>query len=210
MPSVAQLIAFALTAFVVIVIPGPSVLFAVGRALADGRRVALLSVVGNSLGVYAQVFAVAFGIGSLAEQSVAAFTVIKLAGGVYLVYLGLRTWRRRSAIAALATQPTDRSHRRSMLEGFVVGGTNPKTIIFLAAILPQFTRHSGDLPLQILVLGLIFSGIAVLSDSVWVLAAGRLRGWFATSPRRLRLVGGTGGLAIAALGAVFLVTGRRN
>jgi threonine/homoserine/homoserine lactone efflux protein len=211
MPAAGQLIAFALTSAVVIAIPGPSVLFVVGRALADGRRVALLSVVGNALGEYVQVIAVAFGIGALAEQSVAAFTVIKVLGGVYLIYLGIRTFRRRgSLVAVFGEQPQVRSHRRSFMEGFVVGVTNPKTIIFLAAILPQFTRHGADLPLQILMLGLIFMAIALLSDSTWAFAAGGFRGWFSSSPRRLELIGGTGGLAIAALGAGFLITGRRN
>src|ERR1700752_5527031 len=90
-----RLLAFVLTAFVGIVIPGPSVLFVVARALASGRRVAVLTVVGNALGEYVQVIAVAFGIGALAEQSVAAFTALKLVGGAYLVYLGVRTFRER-------------------------------------------------------------------------------------------------------------------
>jgi threonine/homoserine/homoserine lactone efflux protein len=83
-----RLLAFGLTAFVVIVIPGPSVLFVVGRALGSGRRVAVLTVIGNALGEYVQVIAVAFGVGALAEQSVAAFTTLKLVGGAYLIYLG--------------------------------------------------------------------------------------------------------------------------
>ena len=211
MPSAARLIAFALTASVVIAIPGPSVLFVVGRALAGGRRVALLSVVGNALGEYVQVIAVAIGIGALAEQSVAAFTTIKLLGGIYLIYLGYKTFRRRGLmVSAFTDGQVDRSHRRSFLEGFVVGVTNPKTVVFLAAILPQFTRHGANVPLQILLLGVIFMAIALVSDSVWALAAGRFRGWFASSPRRLELIGGTGGLAIAAVGAGVLVTGRRN
>jgi len=211
MPSAARLIAFALTASVVIAIPGPSVLFVVGRALAGGRRVALLSVVGNALGEYVQVIAVAIGIGALAEQSVAAFTTIKLLGGIYLIYLGIKTFRRRRLIvSALTDGQLESSHRRSFVEGFMVGVTNPKTVIFLAAILPQFTRHGANVPLQILLLGVIFMAIALVSDSAWALAAGRFRTWFATSPRRLELIGGTGGLAIAALGAGLLVTGRRN
>jgi threonine/homoserine/homoserine lactone efflux protein len=88
--STDRLLAFAVTAFVVIVIPGPSVLFVIGRALASGRRVAVLTVVGNALGEYVQVLAVAVGVGALAEQSVAAFTALKLVGGAYLVYLGVK------------------------------------------------------------------------------------------------------------------------
>ncbi len=210
--STDRLLAFAVTAFVVIVIPGPSVLFVVGRALASGRRVAVLTVVGNALGEYVQVLAVAFGVGALAEQSVAAFTALKLLGGAYLVYLGVKTFRhRRSLAAALAAPVQAGSDRRSFLEGFTVGATNPKTVVFLAAILPQFVdRAAGDVVAQILVLGLVFAAIALVSDSIWALAAGGFRAWFARSPRRLELVGGTGGLAIVAVGAGLIVSGRKN
>lgn len=204
--------AFAATAFVVIVIPGPSVLFVVGRAIASGRRVAVLTVVGNAVGEYVQVMAVAFGVGALAEQSVAAFTVLKLLGGCYLVYLGVRTFRQRKSLAgSLAAPKRSRPDVRSFIEGMTVGVTNPKTVVFLAAILPQFTsRAQGHVATQILVLGLVFAGIAVLSDTVWATAAGGFRAWFARSPRRLQLVGGAGGLAIAAVGVGVLATGRKD
>lgn len=212
MISSGRLLAFGVTAFVVIVIPGPSVLFVVGRALAGGRRVAILTVVGNALGEYVQVLAVAFGVGALAEQSVAAFTALKLVGGAYLVYLGVRTFReRRSLAAALAGPAAARSDRRSFAQGVTVGVTNPKTVVFLAAILPQFvSRSAGEVPAQILLLGLIFAAIAMLSDSMWALAAGGFREWFARSPRRLELIGGAGGLAIVAVGAGLLVSGRKD
>ncbi|HVU62162.1 MAG TPA: LysE family translocator [Mycobacteriales bacterium] len=213
MPSGADLLAFAITGFVVIVIPGPSVLFVVGRALSSGRRVALLSMVGNSLGVYVQTAAVAFGIGTLVEDSVAAFTVVKILGGCYLLYLGAKTFHARKSLATAITgsYADQRSDRRAFVEGMTVGVTNPKTIVFLVAVLPQFTsRSGGSVPVQILVLGLIFSAIALVSDSAWITAASRVRGWFARSPRRLELIGGTGGLAIMAVGAGVLATGRKN
>lgn len=212
MPSAAELSAFAATAFLVIVIPGPSVLFVVGRALGSGRRVAVLSVLGNALGEYLQVIAVAAGAGALAAQSVAAFTLLKLAGGAYLVYLGIRTFRaRRPLAAALAGDAEPASDRRSFLQGFAVGATNPKTVVFLAAILPQFVdRARGSVAVQVLLLGLVFMAIAVVSDTVWAVAAGRFRSWFGRSPRRLELIGGAGGVAIAAVGAGLLVSGRRQ
>ncbi len=207
-----RLLAFGITAFVVIVIPGPSVLFVVGRALACGRRVAVWTVVGNALGEYVQVIAVAFGVGALAEQSVAVFTALKLVGGAYLIYLGVRTFReRRSLAAALAAPVAVRSDRRAFMEGWTVGVTNPKTVVFLAAILPQFVdRAAGDVPVQILLLGAVFAAIAVASDTIWAMAAGGVRLWFARSPRRLELIGGAGGLAIAAVGAGLLVSGRKD
>jgi threonine/homoserine/homoserine lactone efflux protein len=212
-PSADHLIAFAVTGFVVIVIPGPSVLFVVGRALSSGRRVALLSMVGNSFGVYVQTIAVAFGIGTLVEKSVAAFTVVKLLGGCYLLYLGFNTFRARKSLAGAITDAygEPRSDRRAFIEGMTVGITNPKTIVFLVAVLPQFaSRSDGDVPGQILLLGLIFFALAMVSDSAWIAAASRVRSWFARSPRRLELVGGTGGLAIMAVGAGVLATGRRS
>lgn len=212
MPSLDRLLLFSLAATVVIAIPGPSVIFLVSRALASGQRAALLSVLGNALGEYLQVLAVAFGIGTLVEDSVFAFTALKLVGGAYLVYLGLRTFlKRRSLAAAIGTVAAPRSGRRAFAEALAVGATNPKTIIFLAAMLPQFvSRDAGSVPPQIMLLGAIFAGIAVLSDGVWVLLAARFRMWFGRSPGRLELIGGTGGLAIAAVGAGLLVAGRRN
>ena len=211
-PPTARLFAFAATALIVIVIPGPSVLFVVARALASGRRVAVLSVVGNALGEYVQVMAVAFGIGALAERSVLAFTVLKVVGGGYLIYLGVKTFReRRSLAVALAAPMEGRSDARSFLQGAIVGVTNPKTVVFLAAILPQFVSSgAGNVPGQILVLGLVFVAIAIVSDTAWAFAAGGFRTWFSGSPKRLELVGGTGGLAIMAIGAGLLVTGSRK
>lgn len=196
----------------VIVIPGPSVLFVIGRAIAQGRRVAVLTVAGNAAGEYVQVLAVAFGVGALAEQSVAAFTVLKLVGGGYLIYLGIRTFRQRKSLASSLAAPVDsRPDARSFIEGATVGATNPKTVVFLVAILPQFTsRAQGNVTAQILVLGLLFAGIAVFSDTVWATLAGGFRAWFARSPRRLELVGGAGGLAIAAVGVGILATGRKD
>lgn len=213
MPSVDHSLIFAAASTVVIVIPGPSVIFLVSRAFANGSRIAVLSVLGNALGEYVQVVAVAFGVGAIVEDSVFAFTALKLIGGLYLVYLGIRTFRQRKSLAAAIGEISAAAStaRRSFIEATVVGATNPKTIVFLAAMLPQFvTRGAGWVPAQILVLGAIFAAIAVVSDTTWVLLAGRSRTWFMGSPRRLELIGGTGGLAIAAVGTGLLVSGRKS
>jgi len=199
---------------VIIVIPGPSVMFIVGRALAHGRRAALLTVIGNTLGEYVQVVVVAVGIGLLVERSILVFNVVKLAGAAYLVWLGVQVFRKRrtleSAVAAAAL-PAAASDWRMALQGWVVGASNPKTIIFLTAILPQFVdKASGHVPVQILALGAVFSAIALASDTVWGLLAGVFRSWFAQSPRRLELVGGTGGLAIIAVGVGLALSGRKD
>jgi threonine/homoserine/homoserine lactone efflux protein len=161
---------------------------------------------------YLQVLAIAFGLGALVGQSVTAFTALKVLGGCYLIYLGVKTFRqRKSPDRALAPSGQPRSDVASFTQGFTVGATNPKTVVFLTAILPQFvSRPAGNVPAQILLLGLLFAAIAVASDTVWALAAGALRAWFARSPRRLELVGAVGGLGIAAVGLGFLASGRKG
>lgn len=211
MPSVETLVTFALAGVVLVVVPGPSVLFIVGRALAHGRRAALTSVAGNTTGASLVVVVVALGLGTVAAQSIAVFTVLKLVGAAYLVYLGVHTFRTRGDLAAALGRPGGVADRRVFLQGVVVGVTNPKVLIFFAAVLPQFVdTAAGSATTQMLVLGLLFAMIAAVLDSMWGLAAGRARTWFATSPARLRRVGGTGGLMMIAMGAGLAVSGRRD
>lgn len=187
-------------------------MFIIARALAYGRRAAALTVVGNALGEYAQVVAVALGIGLLAERAVALFMVVRLCGAAYLVYLGVKMIRdRRALLSVLDPELGPRSDRRYFTQGFIVGVSNPKTVIFLAAILPEFvTRSSGRVPEQILLLGLVFSAIAVVCDNVWGVLAGNARSWFERSPGRLRKVGGIGGLVIIGIGIRLALTGRKD
>jgi threonine/homoserine/homoserine lactone efflux protein len=211
MPT-AHLLTFAVTAFVIILIPGPSVLFVVSRAIVLGRGAGVATVAGNTIGAFAQVTAVAFGIGPIVERSVAVFTVLKLAGCCYLVFLGIQAIRHRHSLAeSLGAEVDRKSIARIVVDGFTVGVTNPKVIVFFAAILPQFVdRPAGHVPLQIVMLGAVFAGVALLSDSTWALAAGTVRAWLSRSPRRLAMLGGTGGLAMIAIGARLAFTGRHD
>jgi len=168
-PSAEHLLAFLLAGVVLVAIPGPSVLFIVGRALAHGRRAALTSVAGNTTGVVLIVVAVALGGGGVPPR------------------------------------------RRVFWQGVIVGATNPKVLVLFVALLPQFTDPAAGSPArQMLVLGLLFTFIAATLDSVWGLAAGAARDWFATSPARLRRVGGAGGLMMIGLGTTLALTGRRD
>ncbi|WP_129843862.1 LysE family translocator [Streptomyces sp. RFCAC02] len=207
-----RLLAFAVMSFLLIVIPGPSVLFVVGRALAQGRRAALTTVVGNTLGAYVLVVAVGLGIGSIVERSILVFTALKLAGAAYLVYLGLKAWRERGALrAAFTAGGAAHGGRRTFWEGFAVGVTNPKTMVFFAAVLPQYVdRDQGQVALQMLVLGLVFNVIAITSDTAWGLTAATARDWFGRSPQRLSMVGGIGGLTMIGLGITVAATGRKD
>ncbi|MFC8225215.1 LysE family translocator [Streptomyces sp. NPDC057287] len=212
MVSAERLLAFAAVSFLLIVIPGPSVLFVIGRALAQGRRAALTTVAGNTLGSYVLIVAVALGVGSVVERSVLIFTVLKLAGAAYLVHLGVKAWRQRGSLRAAFTGDTAaRGDLRTLSEGFTVGVANPKTIVFFAAVLPQFVdRSQGHVVAQMLLLGLVFNVIALACDSVWGLLASTGREWFARSPQRLSLVGGVGGITMIGLGLTIATTGRKD
>lgn len=214
MMPVSHLLAFAAVVTVLIAIPGPSVLFTISRALTVGWRSALLTVVGNEIGLCVQVVAVAFGVGAVVERSAEVLTAVKLVGAAYLVYLGVQAIRHRKSVAeALAAQLRPVTPLRAIRDGFVVGAANPKTIVIFVVALPEFTsRAPGHLPVQaqMLILGALFPVIALLLDSVWATVAGGARQWFVRSPRRLEMIGGAGGLVIIGLGISVALTGRKE
>ncbi len=205
--------AFVGAATLLILVPGPSVMFAIGRGLSVGRVRALAAVVGNSLGVMLQVVAVALGLGELIERSATVFTVVKLAGAAYLIYLGVTAIRRRHAAAAhlalAGSGPRPQAGvLRCVLDGVLVGSLNPKTVIFFVAFLPLFVDPARSVTSQLVLLGAVFSGIAVTLDSIWALTAGTARTWLARSPRRLAALEAGGGVAVIGLGVGVAVSGR--
>ena len=204
MPSAANILGFTLLAIVIIVVPGPGVLFAVGRALVLGTRPALLSVLGNALGVGIQIVVVALGLGVLIQSSSEAFFVIRVAGALMIGYLGIRAiLHRRQSLEDAADKPHSRS--TILKESVVVGLTNAKTLVFFLAALPSFVSvEDGNPIIQMLLLGLIFSIIGIASDSVYAIAAGRARDWLATSEQRLATFRGLGGIALTLLGVYML------
>ena len=212
MISSEHLIGFTLASLVIIVIPGPGVLFVVGRALTHGRRTAFATAAGHAAGNYAVATCVAVGLGTLLQRSEQVFIAVKLAGALYLIYLGVRAIRHRHSLAAALSSAAGSSEGwRALRDGFIVGVTNPKTFILFGAILPQFVdRDAGNVPAQMLLLALISAGLGLASDSAWGLGASVVRTWFARSPRRYELVGGAGGLAMIGAGVTIAVTGRRN
>jgi threonine/homoserine/homoserine lactone efflux protein len=210
--STGQLLGFALASLVLIVIPGPGVLFVVGRALAHGRRTALATALGHAAGNYVVAACVAVGLGALLQRSEQVFLAVKVAGALYLVWLGIHAIRQRKSLAgALAAAPEPRQGWRALRDGAVVGITNPKAYILFGAILPQFTdRAAGHVPAQMLLLGLVSVLIGAVSDCGWAFAASVVRSWFASSPRRYELVGGAGGLAMIGVGVTVAITGRNS
>jgi threonine/homoserine/homoserine lactone efflux protein len=209
MLSLEQALTFAVASVLLALVPGPTVLFVVGRSLSLGRRAGLLSVLGNSLGLLPLVLAVAFGIGSLVAGSVVVFTVVKLVGATYLVHLGIQAFRHRGEdVASVAATP--RTTARIVRDGFVVGVSNPKSMVFLAAVLPQFVDHDGgSIPAQMVLLGLIFVAVALSTDSTYAVAAGTAREWFGGDARRLRRMQGGGGLMMVGLGGTLALTGQK-
>ena len=212
MVPVENLLAFTLAAIVLIVIPGPSVLFTIGRALALGRMGGLLSVLGNALGLLPIIGLVAIGVGAFIAQSIVLFTILKIVGALYLAYLGVQAIRhRKDASRAAAEGALPRSHWRQLGEGFVVGVTNPKTIAFFVAVLPQFVDLSaGAVPLQMVELGLVFFVLALVSDGAWALIAAGAHSWFGRSPRRMETLTATGGGLMIGLGGILLFTGSKH
>jgi threonine/homoserine/homoserine lactone efflux protein len=214
--SVDRLLGFAAISLVLVLIPGPSVLFVLGRALAHGRRTALGSVLGNAMGAYVLATLVSLGLGEVVARSLAVFLALKLAGAAYLVFLGIKAWRHRGSLSMAAVgdqerRQASRGDLRTLWEGFVVGVTNPKTMVFFAAVLPQFVdRGAGRVHEQMLLLALVFTVLALVCDSMWAVGASAARSWFASSPRRLAAVGGTGGIAMIGLGVTVAVTGRAD
>lgn len=208
----ANLLAFALLAVPLILVPGPSVLFVIGRSLSLGRVGGLLSVVGNAIGGAVVVAAVALGVGAIIAQSVVVFTAVKIAGAGYLIYLGVQAIRHRKRHSDVSRGTTaHESKLRILIQGFLVGVSNPKTIVFFLAVLPQFVNYpAGGIPMQLLILGSLFIVIALITDTVWALIAGTARDWFATSPRRIEALGATGGVVMVGLGAGSLLVGAQH
>ncbi|MCI2956993.1 LysE family translocator [Agromyces atrinae] len=210
MVPVENLIGFIVASAVLVVMPGPSVLFVIGRTLALGRTGGLLSVLGNALGMLPLVAAVALGVGALVAQSVVIFTIVKIAGALYLVWLGVQAIRHRRDAAA-TSDVAPRSSWRLLAEGFVVGVTNPKTIAFFVAVLPQFVSFpAGAIPLQLAELGVVFIVLALAFDSVWVFAAGAARSWFGRSPKRMEHLSAAGGVMMIGLGGVLAFSGNKH
>jgi threonine/homoserine/homoserine lactone efflux protein len=212
MISTGHLLGFALASLVLIVIPGPGVQFVVGRALAHGRRTALATALGHAGGNYVVAAGVAVGLGTVLQRSVQAFVIVKVAGALYLIWLGIHAIRHRKSLADSMTDSSEpQVGWRAARDGAVVGITNPKAYILFGAILPQFVnRAAGDVPGQMLLLAVVSVVIGAISDSCWGFAASAVRAWFASSPRRFELVGGAGGLAMIGVGVTVAVTGRNS
>jgi threonine/homoserine/homoserine lactone efflux protein len=192
---------------VIIMVPGPSVLFTLARGVAWGRAVAVLTVLGNSIGTLLLSVVVAVGLGPLLAHSKAFSIVLQVAGGCYLLWLGIHALVNRHAHAHAMTQREKvRPARLQVIrQGFIVGVLNPKSLVFFVAVFPHFVdRSKGNVTVQLLIFGLIFSGMAFCSDGTWGLIAGTAREWLSGSASRLVAMRTTGACVMMTLGVIIL------
>lgn len=194
---------YLIATILIILAPGPSVLFTIARAIAWGRVAAIATVIGNAFGMFLVSVLVAFGLGPLLQSSKLFYNGVQWAGGAYLIYLGF------SAIAASKmdaqgmqkTEGSKPSFFTSIKNGFWVGVLNPKSIVFFAAILPQFVdQEKNNVTAQLLLLGAIFATIALISDGSYGLLAGTVRSWLAGDVKRLIFMRRFGGVVMIGLG----------
>jgi threonine/homoserine/homoserine lactone efflux protein len=207
------LIEYIIAAMIIILAPGPSVLFVIARAIAWGRKVAVFTVAGNVTGAFFLSSLVAFGLGPILSRSALAYSAVQWGGGGYLVYLGITAIKARKIAAAdMKSQgsvvPT---FWRSARDGFWVGALNPKGLVFYAAVLPQFVDiERGNVTGQLLFLGALFSILAFISDGTWGLLAGTARAWLASDEKRLELLRIIGGCVMIILGLLVIASALRD
>jgi threonine/homoserine/homoserine lactone efflux protein len=178
MPHGATLLAFAAAALVLLLIPGPAVLYIVSQSVEHGRRAGLVATLGVHAGTMVHIAAAALGLSAILVSSSLAFAAVRLVGAAYLIYLGLRTLLDRSGGEGTATPPREARLARIFRQGVLVNVTNPKTALFFFAFLPQFVDpHGAAVPEQIVALGLTFALLGLVTDSLWGIAAGSAAGW---------------------------------
>jgi threonine/homoserine/homoserine lactone efflux protein len=209
LPPPAQLLVFVTAAIVLLVIPGPAVLFIVTRSVDQGRKAGLASASGIASGGLVHVLAAAFGLSALLVSSARAYSAVKYVGvgAAYLIYLGIRKFRERPSAASVAHE-RHAPLRRVYAQAILVQVLNPKAAIFFFAFLPQFIDPArGPVVPQFLAMGMLFTVMGFTSDSLWAIAAGSAAGWLQRNPvylRRQNYVAGTVylglGLATAAAG----------
>ena len=200
---------YLVAAILIILAPGPSVLFAIARAISWGRAAAIATVAGNALGMFTLSVLVAFGLGPILQRSEIAFISVQVLGGLYLIYLGIEAIRHSRVQAAdMINQGEVRpTALRSVRDGFWVGALNPKGLVFFAAILPQFLDRDGsNLTSQLLFMGATFAVLALIGDGTWGVLAGTVRNWMANTPSRLIAMRRAGGVVMILLGVFTLIS----
>ncbi len=201
---------FLMASLILLLTPGPAVLYIVARSVDQGRRAGLVSVLGIELANLTHAIAAALGLSAILWSSAAAFNVVKYLGAAYLIYLGARKLMSRAE--ARTDQPAEpQSLRRIFSQGVVVNLLNPKVTLFFLAFLPQFVdRARGSISLQFLALGIIFVGMACITDGLYALASGTAAGWLKGNPAFLRFEKYFAGTVYIGLGVTTALSGGGN
>ena len=206
MPDPSRLALFVGAALLLLVVPGPSVLYIVTQSVSHGRRAGIVSVAGITTGTLVHIGAATVGLSALLASSALAFDVVKYLGAAYLIAVGVRRlagWERESGQRARETRDLGRLYR----QGIVVNTLNPKTALFFLAFLPQFVDAGRGTPwLQILALGLLFAALGFFSDGAWALVAGTLGERLRRSRRFPAVQRYISGSVFVGLGAVAALT----
>jgi threonine/homoserine/homoserine lactone efflux protein len=207
MPGTATLLAFSAAALVLLVIPGPSVLYIVSQSVEHGRRAGLIATLGVHTGTMVHLSAAALGLSAILVSSSLAFGVVKLLGAGYLIYLGLRALIGGEPVT-IGLAPREARLGRIFRQGALVNITNPKTALFFFAFLPQFLdRNAGPLPVQIVLLGLVFTGLGLITDGSWALASGLAADWIKGNAGFARIQRRVTGCIFIGLGLVTALVG---
>lgn len=210
MPDINMLWGFIAAALVILVIPGPGVLYILTRSLGQGQRAGFISVLGLSTGALVHVAAATAGLSAVLVASATGLGVVKMLGGGYLIYLGIRTLAVRPALAGAAALPPS-SMSRLFTDGVIVSVLNPKIAIFFLAFLPQFVDPGrGAVPRQMLFLGLLYVALALVTDGTYAFLAGRLRHWMTGRVAEGPLPRYATGCAYIGLGISAAVSGRSS
>jgi threonine/homoserine/homoserine lactone efflux protein len=206
MPGLQTFLLFLAAALVVAITPGPGIFYIVARTLAGGRTEGLASSIGLGLGGLVHVFAGAVGISALVMASAEAFTLLKIAGALYLIWLGLKTWRQARIVELTEVRTT--GGRRAFREGIVVEALNPKTAAFFVAFVPQFVDPSANVAAQFVVLGLISVALNTSVDLIVTYWAAKARAGFANRPSFIAKTRQASGAVMCGLGTTLLFARR--
>lgn len=211
LPSGDNLLLFLGAALVLLLIPGPAVLYIVGRSVAQGRTAGFVSVVGIHVATFIHVLAAALGLSVLLLSSALAFGIVKYAGAAYLIYLGLRKLFGPADPVGANGELPQYSHARLFRDGFVVNLLNPKTALFFFAFLPQFVDVGrGHVAMQITLLGLMFAVMGFLTDSAWAVLAGTAGDWLKRSRGYVKFERYGSGVLFIGLGLTAAFSGTKK
>lgn len=188
LPPHSQLLFFISAALILLSIPGPAVLYIVGRSIGQGRNAGFVSALGIGVGTLVHTAAAAVGLSALLVSSAAAFSVVKYLGATYLIFLGIQRIRNKESFAAASNPAAPRATlARVFGQGIIVNVLNPKTALFFFAFIPQFIDPSrGHVAMQISSLGVLFACMGTTSDSIWAFFSSRLAGWLRGNSRWTR------------------------